>query len=88
MAVAMRAVDQRDTILLIGDPRLRRILDVIAAATVLTAVEPVEAIWCLVRNAATLHTIVVSSALQWRDELAALLAAEYPEIRLVVVAQN
>jgi hypothetical protein len=84
----MRAVDPREAILLVGETQLRRILDVIAASAVFTATQPIEAIWNLVRHAATLHTVVVASTLPWREELAALLASEYPEIRLVVVAQN
>jgi hypothetical protein len=83
MVAVMRA--DRETILLVGDVRLRRILNLLAVPTVLTAASPLETIWAIEQHASTLQMVVVSSAVPWRGELAELLAAEYPEIRSVIV---
>ncbi len=83
MVAAMRA--DRETILLVGDIRLRRILNVIAVPIVLTAASPLETIWTIEQHAQTLQMVVISSALPWRSELIELLAREYPEVRTVVL---
>ena len=85
MAVAMKPVAERQSILLVGDSRLRRILTLISVPTVLVATSPLDAMWTIEQNLDALQIIVVSSSLPWRDELTELLANDYPEIRALVV---
>jgi len=73
-------------VLLIGDGNLRRVLRVFAAARVFVAQYPLDAIRILVEHAQKLRMIVVAAEVPWRGELAELLEAEYPDIRLVVVS--
>ncbi|HEX5060734.1 MAG TPA: hypothetical protein VFV99_15300 [Kofleriaceae bacterium] len=82
----MSSLADRDAIMLIGDAGLERVLRVISASRVFVARQPLDAIRILVEHAESLQMVVVAAELEWRAELAELLEAEYPEVRLVVVS--
>ncbi len=77
--------EARDAILLVGDVRVQRVLDLIAAPRIFSAQHPLEAVTIIEREATRLHTVVVSGHVAWSAELRELLASEYPGIRFVVV---
>lgn len=81
----MVAAPARDAILLVGDLRLQRVLGLIAAPRVFNATLPLDAITIIEREASRLHTVAVSTELEWAADLRELVAAEHPGIRVVLV---
>jgi hypothetical protein len=81
----MVAAPARDAILLVGDPRIQRVLGLIAAPRVFNATLPLEAITLLERESAGLHTVAVSADLPWAADLRELVAEQHPGIRVVLV---
>ena len=58
----------------------------ISAPRVFVAHQPLDAIRILVEHAQSLQMIVVAAELAWRGELAELIEAEFPDVRVVVVS--
>lgn len=84
-SVSTEEAHARDSILLVGDLRLQRVLGLIAAPRVFSALLPLDAITVVEREAADLHTVVVSSELPWAAELREWMAVEHPTIRVLLL---
>jgi hypothetical protein len=85
-SVSTEVAHARDSILLVGDVRLQRVLGLIAAPRVFSAQLPLDAITVVERQAADLHTVVVSTELTWASELREWMAADHPSIRVLLLA--
>lgn len=85
-SVSTEEAHARDSILLVGDVRLQRVLGLIAAPRVFTAQFPLDAIALVERRAADLHTVVVSTELAWASELREWMAVDHPTIRVLLLA--
>lgn len=85
-SVSTEVAHARDSILLVGDLRLQRVLGLIAAPRVFSAQLPLDTINVVEREAADLHTVVVSTELPWATELREWMATEHPTIRVLLLA--